>query len=187
MANSSLFIKIDATTELHLLAEDDAASVYQLIESNRAYLREWLPWIDYTQSIEDERSFISNTRTQYQNNQSFTYTIWHQQQIAGIAGYNQIDWANRKTEIGYWLATQYQGQGIMTRSCHALIEYAFDDLKLHTVEIRCATMNTRSCAIPLRLGFTQEGIMRQAEWLYDHFVDHRLYGLLKSEWQLQRL
>ena len=183
MVNSSLFIKVDASTELHLLTEDDAVSVFQLIESNRDYLREWLPWIDYTKSVEDERAFISNTRTQYENNQSFTYAIWYQQQIAGIAGYNEIDWANRKTEIGYWLAAQQQGKGIMTRACRALIEYAFDDLKLHKVEIRCATMNIRSCAIPQRLGFTQEGIMRQVEWLYDHFVDHKLYGLLESEWR----
>lgn len=187
MANSSLFIEIDANIELHLLAQDDAAAVYQLVESNRAYLREWLPWIDYIRSVEDEYAFISNTRTEYENNKSFTYAIWYQQQIVGIAGYNQIDWADRRVEIGYWLAAQCQGQGIVTKSCRALIQYAFDDLKLNKVEIHCATMNTRSCAIPQRLGFTREGTLRQAEWLYDHFVDHKLYGLLESEWRQQRL
>lgn len=186
MTKSALPIKIDATTELHLLTENDAAAIYLLIESNRAYLREWLPWIDYTQSVEDEQAFISNACIQYQNNQSFIYAIWYQQQIVGTIGYNQLDWTNRKVDIGYWLAAQYQGKGIMTRSCRALIGYAFDDLKLNKVEIRCATMNTHSCAIPQRLGFIQEGTMRQAEWLYDHYVDLKLYGLLASEWQRQR-
>ncbi len=183
MTKSSLLIKIDTTTELRLLAECDAPAIYQLIEHNRAYLREWLPWVDSTQSIEDERAFISNTRTQYQNNQSFNYAIWHQERIIGTIGYNQLDWTNRRADIGYWLSAEYQGKGIMTRSCRALIGYAFDDLKLNKVEIRCATMNTSSCAIPERLGFTLEGIIRQAAWLYDRFVDLKLYGLLESEWR----
>jgi len=183
MTKSPLFIKIDPALELRLLAEHDAATIYQLVDSNRAYLREWLPWVDYTRSIRDERAFITNTRTQYQNNISFSYAIWYQEQIVGTIGYNQFDWANRKVDIGYWLGAQYQGKGVMTRSCRALIEYAFDDLKLNKVEIRCATSNTRSCAIPQRLGFTHEGTMREAEWLYDHFVDLRLYGLLAREWR----
>ncbi len=75
----------------------------------------------------------------------------------------------------------------MTQSCRALIAYAFDDLKFNKVEIHCATMNERSCAIPQRLGFTYEGTMRQTEWLYGHFLDLKLYGLLESEWRRQRL
>ncbi len=187
MMKSSSSIKIDTIIELHLLTEQDAGAMYQLIEHNRSYLREWLPWVDFTQSAEDERAFISNTRTQYRDNQSSTYAIWYQKQIVGTVGYNQLDWPNRKVDIGYWLAAQYQGKGIMTRSCSALIEYAFNDLKFNKVEILCATMNARSCAIPQRLGFTYEGTMRQVEWLYDHFVDLKLYGLLEGEWRQRRL
>ncbi len=185
MTRSPLFIKINPVLELRLLAEHDAAAMYLLVDSNRAYLREWLPWVDYTRSVKDERAFIHNTRIQYQNNVSFSYAIWYQEQIVGTIGYNQIDWANRKVDIGYWLAAQYQGKGIMTRSCYALVGYAFDDLKLNKVEIRCAIGNMHSCAIPQRLGFIQEGTIRQAEWLYDHYVDLKLYGLLESEWRQQ--
>jgi ribosomal-protein-serine acetyltransferase len=63
-----------------------------------------------------------------------------------------------------------------------MLEYAFSRLMLNKVEIRCATGNLKSCAIPQRLGFKQEGIIRQGEWLYDHFVDLNLYGLLVGEW-----
>jgi ribosomal-protein-serine acetyltransferase len=185
MTKSPLFIKIDLALELRLLVEHDAVAMYQLIDSNRAYLREWLPWVDYTRSIKDERAFINNTRAQYQNNTSFSYAIWYQEQVVGTIGYNQFDWANRKVDIGYWLGAQHQGKGIMTKSCRALVGYAFDDLKLNKVEIRCATGNVRSCAIPQRLGFTHEGTIRQAEWLYDHYVDLKLYGLLESEWREQ--
>jgi ribosomal-protein-serine acetyltransferase len=89
-------------------------------------------------------------------------------------------------EIGYWLAAPFQGRGIMTRACRAMVAYAFDTLRLQKVVIRCALGNTRSCAIPQRLGFKHEGIARQAEWLYDHFVDLNLFGMLASNWYAQQ-
>jgi ribosomal-protein-serine acetyltransferase len=63
-----------------------------------------------------------------------------------------------------------------------LVDYAFNELGLNRLEIRCATENTKSRAIPQRLGFKQEGTIRQAEWLYDHYVDLVVYGILASEW-----
>ena len=83
--------------------------------------------------------------------------------------------------MGYWLDKEAQGTGLMTRSCSALLEHAFAELDLNRVEIRCAVDNARSRAIPERLGFRLEGQLRQAEWLYDRFVDHAVYGLLARE------
>lgn len=72
----------------------------------------------------------------------------------------------------------------MTASCRALINRAFGELDLHRVMILCATENRRSRAIPERLGFTLEGVAREAEWLYDHFVDLAIYGLLRTDEEL---
>jgi ribosomal-protein-serine acetyltransferase len=84
--------------------------------------------------------------------------------------------------LGYWLGEEYQGKGLVTAACRALVEHAFGELGLNRVVISCATENEKSCAIPERLGFRREGIERQAEWLYDHFVDHVTYSALASEW-----
>ena len=51
----------------------------------------------------------------------------------------------------------------MTSSCAALLDYLFGELELHRVTIQCGTGNRRSCAIPERLGFTREGMLREAE------------------------
>ncbi len=74
----------------------------------------------------------------------------------------------------------------MTRACRALVDYAFAKLQLNRVEIRCATGNLRSQAIPERLGFTREGTLREGEWLYDHFVDLIVYSMLAREWPNER-
>ena len=66
----------------------------------------------------------------------------------------------------------------------AITNQAFKELKLNRIEIRCATGNKASQAIPKSLGFKEEGVMRQNEWLYDHFVDHIVFSVLASEWKL---
>jgi ribosomal-protein-serine acetyltransferase len=69
----------------------------------------------------------------------------------------------------------------MTPSCRAVVDHLFGTVDLHRLTIRCAAENQRSRAVAERLGFTLEGISRDAEWLYDHFVDHAVYGLLKGD------
>jgi len=74
---------------------------------------------------------------------------------------------------------------LMTRACRAVVQHSFDDLQLNRLVITCAVENTKGHGIPRRLGFVQEGIARQAEWLHDHFVDHVVYAVLAHEWNAQ--
>lgn len=175
--------RLDDDTELRLLENRHAEELFALIDQNREHLRKWLPWLDGNRSLEDTRAFITRSLIRYANNKGFPASIWFKGTLAGIIDYNTIDWSNRTASIGYWLGASFQGKGLVTKACRALIGYAFNELKLNRMEIRCATGNKRSRAIPERLGFTQEGTVRQAEWLYDHFVDHAVYGMLASEWQ----
>jgi ribosomal-protein-serine acetyltransferase len=88
---------------------------------------------------------------------------------------------NRVGEIGYWLAAAAQGRGTMTECCRLLVRYAFLTLDLNRVEIAAATGNQRSRAVPERLGFKFEGVLREREELYGTFVDHAVYSQLRSE------
>ena len=80
------------------------------------------------------------------------------------------------------LVINFRDLGIMMKVAKTLTDYAFSELQLNKVEIRAAFENMKSRAIPERLGFVNEGCIRQAEWLYDHFVDHAVYGMLAEEW-----
>ena len=88
----------------------------------------------------------------------------------------------KNTELGYWLGAGYEGRGLATKACRALIQHAFRELGLHRVEIRCMSGNLKSRRIPERLGFAKEGILRQVHCRGDHFDDHVVYGLLANEW-----
>lgn len=175
-------LDIDQDTELKLLELEDAEVLFALVDSCRPYLRQWLPWIDATQTIDNSRQFIELGLQKFAANNGLEAGIWYKGQLAGVIGLHYIDRNNRKTSIGYWLAESFQGHGLMTKACRALIRYAFEQLQLNRVEIRVAVGNYKSRTIPERLGLVKEGMIREAEWLYDHFVDHIVYGVLAKEW-----
>ncbi|CEH27738.1 hypothetical protein AM501_17170 [Aneurinibacillus migulanus] len=161
----------------------DAPMLYALINSNREHLRRFLGWIDANRSVADVEMFITASIQRRFVKNGTDYTMWYNGKIVGIVGLHYLDWVNHRTSIGYWMIEQAQGKGIMTAAVSRLIDYIFDELGLNRVEIQCAVENEKSRAIPERLGFTQEGQIRQGEWLYDHYVNHIVYGLLKNEWR----
>lgn len=181
-------IKIQVEDGLYLksLELKDSEDLLPLVDGNRAYLREWLPWIDMTRTIDEMIAFIDSAIRQQASGLGFQAGLWNQSQIIGVIGYHHLEWANRSTCIGYWLAEPFQRRGIMTKACRTLVEYALDDWHLNRIEIRCAVGNMKSRAIPERLGFKSEGVLREAEWLYDHYVDHVVYGMLANDWPVVR-
>ena len=168
--------------ELRLLEDRHATVLFNLVDQNRAHLRAWMPWVDGSATVADTEAFIAGTLSQLAAGKGFQAGIWAGADLAGVIGYHPIDWANGMVEIGYWLAAAYQGRGIMTRAGRALVDHALLDLGLNRVQVQCATGNTRSRAIPERLGFVEEGTRRAAEWLYDHYVDLVMYRMLAADW-----
>lgn len=173
--------KVNEEITLRLLEARYDAALFALVDGNRKYLRRWLAWVDSTNSVDDIAQFTYEKRHQFAYNDGIVAGIWACGELCGVVGHNHISWTNRACTLGYWLSEDHQGRGIVTRSCRAIIDYSFDELDLNRVEIRCASENAPSRAIPQRLGFTHEGTIRQAEWLYDRFVDHEIYGMLKGD------
>ncbi|WP_259339653.1 GNAT family N-acetyltransferase [Mesobacillus zeae] len=99
----------------------------------------------------------------------------------GMIGLHYIDWWNKTTEIGYWLSEEQQGNGIMTRTVNSLIQHCFNELDLNRIIIRAASENTQSCAIPARLGFIEEGILREAQFLHGKYHDLVHYSKLRGD------
>lgn len=177
--------KIDEELSLKLVDLKDSEEMFQLVDTSRDHLKEWLGWLDFTNKVDDTKEFIQGCMRSYAENKSMNTVILYKGKMVGTAGYNSINWSNKTAYIGYWLHQDYQGRGIMTRVAKALTDYAFEYHKLNKVDIRAAKENKKSRSIPERLGFVEEGTIRQAEWLYDHYVDHVVYGLLFDEWKIE--
>jgi len=178
--------EIDEDAELRLLEMHHARRFFDLVSANHSHISEWMFWLKEDFSLEDARQHIRKALERFAGSNGFEAGIWLKGEMAGCIRLNYIDWRHRSTELGYWIGARFQGQGLATKACRALVDYAFGELGLNRVEIRCMGENERSRAIPERLGFSREGVIREARWRGDHYVDLVVYGMLASEWTRHR-
>lgn len=174
-------LQIDPDTRLRSVEPTDAEALFLVIDGHRDHLRRWLPWVDRTYSAADTLAFIALSRENEADGSGLAALIEARDQLCGVIGLDAIDPANRSSEIGYWLREDCQGRGLATRAAAALIEYAFARLRLNRVAIRAACENRRSRAVAERLGFREEGVLREAERRGDRFVDVVVYSLLRRD------
>ncbi len=175
--------KIDEDAELRLFEPRHAEELNALVTENYEHIREWSAWLKNRQRpIEHTQEWIKRNLEQFARNEGLTIGIWYKGALAGQIEFD-LNWNDRKMEIGYWLGASFQGKGLVTNACRVLINHAFYELNLNRVEMRCAVENKKSRKIPEKLGFREEGIILEAEWLRDHFTDLVIYGMLADEWQ----
>lgn len=183
MNTTPFHLRIDDRLELCQRMPEDAEELFALTDLNRAYLKEWLPWLDFCTSPADTLATIEASLQQAADGTGLALAIREQGRIVGVTSFNEISKMNRIGQIGYWLGEAHQGRGIMTRSVRALIEHGFANMNLNRITITAATGNRASRSIAEKLGLHMEGIAREAEWLYDHYVDTVRYAVLAREWQ----
>jgi ribosomal-protein-serine acetyltransferase len=162
-------------------AEEDAAELTAVVAANREHLARWLPWAA-TYGHRDSLDYVAKARAQIEAEVGFEGAIVVGGKIVGGAGFHAVDRLNRSTSIGYWLAAEAQGSGLMTATVRALVEHAFGAWELHRVVIEAVVDNARSRAIPERLGFAEEGVLREAKLVRGRYEDAALYAMLASDW-----
>lgn len=176
-------IPVDDEIELRIATESNAATLFQLVEKNREHLRAWLPWLDETTSIQDEIEFIHGQLIRHQKTDGSLFLIWYQgRTIVGTLSVNQVDHGNQTGWIGYWLDRGHTGKGIMTRSVGAIVDVLLVSCGFNRVVIEIGVGNSASMAIPLRLGFREEGKSVERQWMYDRWVDSLQYAITAREW-----
>ena len=164
------------------LSTYDAQGSYALIDSNRSYLRTWLPWIDGTNSPAVVERVILSWERSRENGSDTVLGIFEEGEYVGNIGLHDINRESMSGMIGYWLAQNRQNRGIMTDCVRALTTFGFDELGLNRIYIHCGVKNARSRAVPERLGFVQEGILQNGECLYGNYHDLIVYAALKQDW-----
>ncbi len=173
---------VDSEITLLDLEMSSSDALFRLIDNDRDYLGKWLSWVDTTRSVMDTINYIFAMSEHDIYSSRYVMEIWYNNLIAGLIDVHSGDKINKKAEIGYWLGEQFQGKGIMTKSCRAVLNYAFNEVGLNRITIKCAEGNIKSQAIPKNLNFTFEGIERSGQFLYDKFVDLYVFSMIKKDW-----
>jgi ribosomal-protein-serine acetyltransferase len=176
-----MIIKVNPLIQLELITKIHAEVIFKLVNENRAYLKEWLTFVDSFKTLHDAKNFVLGSIQRNEQEIDFAFVIRYENEIVGRIGIYKIHASNKIGEIGYWLSEKSQGKGIILASCVSIIDFCFFYLKLNRIEIKCGTLNFKSKAIPQKLNFYKEGILRQAEFLNDKFIDLELYSLINSD------
>jgi ribosomal-protein-serine acetyltransferase len=176
------YLHIDDDLHLEIVKISHAVPIFEIIQRDKNYLRRWLPFVDQTKHLKDTEKYIRTILSLPHRDQNAVYTIWYRGEIAGLAGFKEIDPINHKSEIGYWLAEKMQGKGIMIRTVGKMIDYGFRNMGMNRIQIKVAVGNIKSSAIPQKSGLLFEGIEREGEYHTDRYFDLEVYSILKAEW-----
>ena len=166
---------------------DDSAVYYHALHNNREHLYEFLPpFLVNLRDEEDAKTWFDRQSAEWNALNLFIFGLW--EQVTGVyVGESYLanpDWDVPRIEVGYFLVKEFTGKGYATESAKAIIRYAFEQMKVVRIDLRCAADNAASIRVAERCGFTQEGCFRQHHRKKDGtLVDMLWYGLLLSEWQ----
>lgn len=174
--------KINAGISIREAESGDAMVIWQAISTHREYLKKWLPFVERIKQVEDEEAFLTTVLAVPYEERNIVFVIENEKKFCGLVGFVNTDVTNHRTEIGYWLLPEFQGRGIMTQCVSHLCQWAIRERGINRIQIRCATGNKSSNAIPQRLNFKLEGTEREGELLASGvYADIHVYSILKSE------
>ncbi len=142
----------------------DGAALYEAVQESIDHVGRWLPWGHTHGSPENSEVFVRRWQARWDLREDMSASIWDREtgRFLGGSGLHRIDWGVRSFEIGYWVRASEEGKGYVTDATRLLTQFAFEVLEANRVFIRAAVDNTKSRAIPERLGFVQEGVHRNA-------------------------
>lgn len=139
--------------------------VHEAIKDSISELKQWLSLFQSIPTVEETEILLRNAHIDFLKRESFRYLIYQKEtnDFVGTASLHGINWKISKCEIGYWIHTQFSGSGYMTETVSALTNLGFQLFNFRRIEIRCESHNTKSRAIPEKLGFELEGILRNED------------------------
>lgn len=164
---------------------DDAQALKEAVDESREYIRPWLPFADEHQTVEESRHWIIQQEASWLLRENMIVGVWENAtgRFLGGSGLHVPNWKARHFEIGYWLRPSAVGHGYMTEAAQLLTDFAFEHLAANRVQIRCDERNKRSAAIPRRLGFVLDGLMRDDNIANDGQLSGTLvFSLIRKDW-----
>ena len=155
-------------------------ALWAVARDERERLGEWMPWVEGTTSLDVQRVWLTKVVEEPSGLEGCG--IFVEDELAAGVGLSW-DAFGITGEIGYWARAAYEGQGLITRATAEFTRLAFEHVGLNRVVIRAGVGNSRSRAVPERLGYVEESIERGAGRGLGGFYDMVVYAMLAEEWR----
>jgi ribosomal-protein-serine acetyltransferase len=161
----------------------DATALARLVADNHGHLRTFMPKVTGLQTVSAAEQYLQSVAQQSDAGDLYEWHIFAGERLCGAVRLNHIERDNCKASVGYYLGAQHQGKGLATTSVRKVLQFAFQQLGLNRIELKCASNNVASQRVAERLGFGWEGLLRQAELVDGVYLDHFIYGLLRADFE----
>ncbi|MBR1797901.1 MAG: GNAT family N-acetyltransferase [Clostridiales bacterium] len=135
---------------------------------------------------EEVKPIIDEYINGYNNPNYYRWAVIEKEsgECIGQIAYFLVDTGNKFAEIEYCIGTAYQGRGYATESCRSVIDYGFNTIGLHKVQICARPSNTASRKVIEKCGFIYEGELRDYFRMEDGSFEGRMYySLMREEWE----
>ncbi len=175
-------VLVGARVALAFLEMSDAEELLYLVNASRSSLERWLPWVEGFRTLQDACSSISAYEVQRKTGNGGAFGI-RRLEDGALAGEFIVQWIdprNRCASLGYFLGSEFEGNGL-AREAGRLVLESLRTAGIHRVEISAATENAKSNALAESLGFSLEGLARDAEFLHGKFWNHNRWALVLGE------
>lgn len=132
--------------------------------------------------LEDVLGVIDLMERLLESQQAINWGICYKEnnKIIGTIAYMNIDKANSRAEIGYMLHPNYHRQGMMQEVLETIIQFGFQQFKLHSIYANVHPDNTASNSILLKNGFVKEAHLKENYFYDGEFLDTVIFGLLNK-------
>ncbi len=163
----------------------DALLLKAAVDASIEHLLPWMPWAHTEpEELQTKIDRLRHFRGMFDMGNDFFYAIFDPAETRVLGGsglHTRVGTGAR--EIGYWIHQEEIGRGYASETTAALTKVAFEIDRVDRVEIRCDPRNTRSAAVPARLGFTNEGVLRARTRDHEGVLrDSMVWTLLAGEY-----
>ena len=166
---------------IHLtkIQEKDMEYIYKWLSDS-----EFLKYYDYYPPLPQSKKEVDKTFHYYENSgKSIVFAVRKENKTIGIAGFDDIIKANKVATLFIGLGDKNQrGKGYGTETMKLLLNYGFNELNLHRIQLNVLSFNEGAIALYSKLGFKKEGVLREFVLREGERYDLFYYGLLKEEW-----
>jgi len=165
-----------------------AQRMFEYICKDKERLSLFLPWPPHIKSVDDEITFIEESKDAWDKYSGANYGIFRKtdEEYLGNVGAFNFDWNNESCEIGYWILGDFEGKGYMRDAVQSLENELFL-IGFNRIVIMCEQENQRSKTIPASLGYTFEGRLRDFKKANDKHVTLEVHSKLRRERKVEEV
>ena len=172
--------------QLSPLCTRDTAGMFEGVEASRNYLKPWLPWVPFVYDFDSTLRYIESSMSDWDSGTAYRLAIHERStdRFLGVVGLEGVSHMHDNVELGYWVRSDVASQGYTTEAASLILPWSFS-ARVHRIRVAAATTNLASLRVIRKLGFHHEGVSRDAERCNGKWLDHEVFSLLKTDWDLK--